>query len=101
MKKVIKLTEQDLHKIIQKVISETEDDKYEKGPSGMRAARSKADYTPTPKESDIMQELFGKYKDDIPPIVIRYLRKLGKETLTKRLMKLNMIDKSMINKNED
>ena len=102
MKKVIKLTEGDLTKIIERVISEAKDEeKYEKGPSGMRAARSKADYTPTPKESDIMSDLFGKYKDDIPPIVVRYLRKLGKETLTKRLMKLGMIDKTIIGKDEE
>jgi hypothetical protein len=102
MKKVIKLTEEDLTKIIERVISEAkEEEKYEKGPSGMRAARSKADYTPTPKESDIMSDLFGKYKDDIPPIVVRYLRKLGKETLTKRLMKLSMIDKTIIGKDEE
>ena len=101
MKKVVKLTESDLERIIQRIITEAEEGKYEKGPSGMRAARSKADYTPTPKESDIMSDLFGKYKDDIPPIVVRYLRKLGKETLTKRLLKLNMIDKSIIGKNEE
>lgn len=101
MKKVVKLTESDLERIIQRIITEAEEEKYEKGPSGMRAARSKADYTPTPKESDIMSDLFGKYKDDIPPIVVRYLRKMGKETLTKRLLKLNMIDKSIIGKDEE
>jgi len=101
MKKNIKLTESDLERIIQRIVTETEEEKYEKGPSGMRAARSKADYTPTPKETDIMSDLFGKYKDDIPPIVVRYLRKLGKETLTKRLLKLNMIDKSIIGKDEE
>jgi hypothetical protein len=101
MKKIIKLTESQLEDIIKRVINEAEEEKYEKGPSGMRAARSKADYTPTPKESDIMSDLFGKYKDDIPPIVVRYLRKLGKETLTKRLMKLGMIDKTIIGKDEE
>jgi hypothetical protein len=101
MKKVIQLTESQLADIIKRVINESEEEKYEKGPSGMRAARSKADYTPTPKESDIMSDLFGKYKDDIPPIVVRYLRKLGKETLTKRLIKLGMIDKSIIGKDEE
>ena len=39
-----------------------------------------------------MSQLFGKYQDDIPPIVVRYLRKMGKAQLTKRLIKLNMID---------
>lgn len=92
MKKVIKLTESDLEKIVNKVIKEAEEERYEKGKSGMRGARSKADFEPTPKEGDIMKDLFGKYQDDIPPIVVRYLRKLGKKTLTKRLIDLNMID---------
>jgi hypothetical protein len=39
-----------------------------------------------------MKTLFGKYENDIPPIVVRYLRKLGKKELTKRLIDLNMID---------
>jgi hypothetical protein len=93
MKKIIKLTESDLEKIVKRVISEAdEEERYEKGKSGMRGARSKADFQPTPKEGDIMKDLFGKYQDDIPPIVVRYLRKLGKKALTKRLINLNMID---------
>jgi hypothetical protein len=91
--KKIKLTETELEKIIQRVIIEAEEEeKFEKGKSGVRAARSRADFEPTPKEGDIMKDLFGKYQDDIPPIVVRYLRKLGKKTLTKRLINLNMID---------
>ena len=94
MKKIVKLTESELTKLIQQIIIEADEkeEKYEKGRSGVRAARSKADYTPTPKESDIMSDLFGKYSDDIPPIVVRYLRKMGKKALTKRLINLNMID---------
>ena len=91
--KKIKLTETELEKIIQRVIIEAEEDeKFEKGKSGVRAARSRADFEPTPKEGDIMKDLFGKYQDDIPPIVVRYLRKMGKKALTKRLINLNMID---------
>jgi hypothetical protein len=94
MKKIIKLTESELTKLVQKILIEADEkeEKYEKGKSGVRAARSKADYTPTPKESDIMDNLFGKYSEDIPPIVVRYLRKMGKKALTKRLINLNMID---------
>ena len=88
----IKLTENELHSLIKRMVQEAEEDSYEKGKSGVRAARSKADYEPTPKESEIIDNLFGKYGDDVPPIVVRYLRKLGKKTLTKRLCKLNMID---------
>lgn len=93
MKKVVKLTESDLTKIVQRVINEADEEKkYEKGKSGVRAARSRADYEPTPKESEIMKDLFGKYENDIPPIVARYLRKIDRKTLTKRLIDLNMID---------
>jgi hypothetical protein len=93
MKKIIKLTESNLTRLIKRVINETEDEvPYEKGKSGMRGARSKADFEPQPKESEIMKTLFGKYENDIPPIVVRYLRKLGKKELTKRLIDLNMID---------
>lgn len=97
MKKVIKLTESDLNRIVKKIIRESEEDEkpYEKGKYGMRGARSKADYESTPKEDDI-KTLFGKYQDDIPPIVVRYLRKIGRKTLTKRLMDLNLIDKSQL-----
>jgi len=97
MKQVIKLTESQLSKLVHKVLNETEDEKpYEKGKSGMRGARSKADFEPQPKESEIMKTLFGKYENDIPPIVVRYLRKLGKKELTKRLIDLNMIDPEMV-----
>jgi hypothetical protein len=94
MKKTIKLTESELTELVQKILTESDkkEEKYEKGNLGVRAARSRADYTPTPKESDIMSKLFGKYSDDIPPIVIRYLRKMSKKALTKRLINLNMID---------
>ena len=93
MKKIVKLTESDLNKIVKRIIKETDDEKkYEKGKSGMIAARSKAEFEPQPKESEIMKTLFGKYENDIPPIVVRYLRKLGKKEFTKRAIELNMID---------
>lgn len=97
MEKIIKLKESDLEKIVKRIISETEEDnKFEKGKSGIRASRSKADYTPTPKETEIMKVLFGKYQNDIPPIVVRYLRKIDRKTLTKRLLDLDMINVDMI-----
>ena len=97
--KTIRLTEKQLSELVQKVIKESEDDApYEKGPRGQRAARSRADYEPTPKEDEI-KTLFGKYQDDIPPIVVRYLRKIGRKTLTKRLLDLNLIDKETVNGN--
>lgn len=93
MAKVVKLTESDLNRIIERVILEAEEDKpFEKGKFGVRASRSRADYTPSPKESEIIDILFGKYSDDVPPIVVRYLRKMGRKTLTKRLIDLNLLD---------
>ena len=98
--KTVKLTEKDLNNIVRRIINESEDEApYEKGPRGQRAARSRADYEPTPKEDEI-KTLFGKYQDDIPPIVVRYLRKIGRKTLTKRLLDLNLIDKETVNEND-
>jgi hypothetical protein len=98
--KTIRLTEKQLSELVQKVIKESEDEApYEKGSRGQRAARSRADYESTPKEDEI-KTLFGKYQDDIPPIVIRYLRKIGRKTLTKRLLDLNLIDKETVNGND-
>ena len=93
MKKVIRITENQLNYLVSRITEEKEEDKpFEKGKSGMIAARSKAEFEPQPKESEIMKTLFGKYENDIPPIVVRYLRKLGKKEFTKRAIELNMID---------
>jgi len=59
----------------------TDDQPYEKGPRGMKASRARASFIPSPKENEILNNLFGQYGDDIPPIVIRYLRKLPRKTL--------------------
>ena len=77
---------------------ETDDKPYEKGTRGMKASRTRATFEPTPKETEILSKLFGEYGDDIPPIVIRYLRKLPRKVFTKRLMDLNLIDKSSLHK---
>jgi len=119
-KEVIKLKESDLEKIAKRIIRESnsqgkafgmgftgefnpeymeeqdevsdeETDRHEKGKYGVRASRSRADYKPTPRETEIVEKLFGKYSDDIPPIVVRYLRKLGRRTLKNRLLDLNLI----------
>jgi hypothetical protein len=77
---------------------QTDDKPYEKGTRGMKASRTRATFEPTPKETEILSKLFGEYGDDIPPIVIRYLRKLPRKVFTKRLMDLNLIDKSSLHK---
>ena len=71
----------------------TDDKPYEKGKFGMKASRARASFEPTPKEKDILEKLFGQYGDDIPPIVIRYLRKLPRKVFTKRLKDLGLISK--------
>jgi len=69
---------------------------YEKGPRGMKASRSRASFIPSPKENEILNNLFGQYGEDIPPIVIRYLRKLPRKTLLNRLIKVGLIDKDLL-----
>jgi len=71
---------------------DTYDKPYEKGKFGMKASRARASFEPTPKEKDILDKLFGQYGDDIPPIVIRYLRKLPRKVFTKRLQDLGLLD---------
>lgn len=70
-----------------------DDEPYEKGPRGMKASRARASFVPTPQENEILNNLFGQYGEDIPPIVIRYLRKLPRKTLLNRLIKVGLIDK--------
>jgi hypothetical protein len=75
---------------------DTDDKPYEKGPRGMKASRARASFAPTPKENEILNNLFGQYGDDIPPIVIRYLRKLPRKTLLNRLVRVGLIDKDLL-----
>ena len=87
--------------VTDEIEEEDSDEKpYEKGKLGMKASRTRATFEPTPKEKDILEKLFGEYGNDIPPIVIRYLRKLPRKVLTKRLMDLNLINTEMLNKKE-
>ena len=79
----------------------TDEKPYEKGERGMKASRARASFIPTPKEKDILEKLFGQYGDDIPPIVIRYLRKLPRKGFTKRLLDLGLIDSSNLKKIEE
>lgn len=56
--------------------SDSEEFPFEPGPAGMRSARSRADYQPAgSREVDLGSNVFGKYSEEIPPIVIRYMRK--------------------------
>jgi hypothetical protein len=75
---------------------DTDDKPYEKGSRGMKASRARASFIPTPQENEILSSLFGQYGEDIPPIVIRYLRKLPRKTLLNRLIKVGLIDKDLL-----
>jgi len=52
----------------------------------MSGARSRKDYVSNPRERDITG-MFGKYSEDVPPMVIRYMRK-NPEAIVKRLYKI-------------
>ena len=60
------------------------------------------DYTvaTTALENEILNNLFGQYGEDIPPIVIRYLRKLPRKTLLNRLVRVGLIDKDLLKGSE-
>ena len=75
---------------------ETDGKPYEIGKRGMKASRARASFTPTPQENEILNNLFGQYGEDIPPIVIRYLRKLPRKTLLNRLVRVGLIDKDLL-----
>ena len=75
---------------------ETDGKPYEMGKRGMKASRARASFIPTPQENEILNNLFGQYGEDIPPIVIRYLRKLPRKTLLNRLVKVGLIDKDLL-----
>jgi hypothetical protein len=79
MKRIVRLTESDLKRIAKKVIKEDEDMDYE-----MSGAAHRRDFKPTPREKQL-QGVFGDmYGEDVPPVVIRYMRK-NPEKIIQRL----------------
>ena len=79
---------------------ETDGKPYEMGKRGMKASRARASFIPSPQENEIINNLFGQYGEDIPPIVIRYLRKLPRKTLLNRLVRVGLIDKDLLKGSE-
>jgi len=87
-KKIIKLNEKNLESLVKKVIREEKlqtlnEDRTDYEMSG---ARSRKDYVSNPRERDV-SSMFGKYADDVPPVVIRYLRK-NPDAILRRMAKL-------------
>jgi hypothetical protein len=79
---------------------DTDGKPYEMGKRGMKASRARASFIPSPQENEILNNLFGQYGEDIPPIVIRYLRKLPRKTLLNRLVRVGLIDKDLLKGSE-
>ena len=74
MKKIVRITEEQINRIVSKTMSE----QFEMGDTTPRR-----DYKPTPREKQV-KGVFGSYSEDIPPTVIRYMRK-NPDKIVKRL----------------
>lgn len=84
MKKVVKLTESDLTRIIKRVINENEEDfDTEIGKPGFSV---EPHVRMQPREKEI-ESLFGKYDEQIPSDVLRYMRK-NPQLIMNRLAKI-------------
>ena len=86
MKNII--SERELKRMVKKVVREEKLNNINEDRTDfeMSGARSRRDYISNPRERDI-SSMFGKYAEDVPPIVIRYLRK-NPEAIVKRLYKI-------------
>jgi hypothetical protein len=84
MKKIIRLKEGDLTRIVRRVITEESLNPEMIGNDfEMSGTRRRGEFTPTDREQEI-QGVFGAYSEDIPPAVIRYMRK-NPDKIVKRL----------------
>ena len=86
MKNIV--TERELERMVKRVVREEKLNNINEDRTDfeMSGARSRRDYVSNPRERDI-SSMFGKYAEDVPPIVIRYLRK-NPEAIVKRLYKI-------------
>jgi len=73
MKKLVKITESQINRIVNKTLNED----YE-----MSGAVSRRNFKPTSRELEI-KGAFGSYGEDVPPIVLRYIRKNPKSVIQK------------------
>lgn len=82
MGKKIKIYESEIKRATRRKLMERYvDEDYE-----MRDTYSKRDFKPTPKERGV-EDVFGKYGDDMDPAVIRYMRK-NPDHILRRMAKL-------------
>ena len=80
MKKIVKLTESDLNRIVKKVMKESVENPE------MSGSWERSKYEPTPRESGV-KDVFGKYGEDMLPNIIRYLRK-NPDAILRRMSKM-------------
>lgn len=84
MKKVVKMKEQDIEKLVEKIMKEesmNEDlPRRERERHATNFAKSKFD--PYDREREIM-DAFGPYRDDVPANIVSYLRKNPRRFLQK------------------
>jgi len=78
MKKKVKIFGKDVKRAVRRGLMENMVEQYE-----MKDTYSKAKYKQTPREAEI-EDVFGQYGDEIPPAVLRYMRKNPK-TIIKKL----------------
>ena len=78
-KKIVKLSESDLEKLVTRIIKEgTPEEEINRKQTNFK----KSEFNPYQREKDIMGA-FGSYSDDIPVNVISYLRKNPRRFLKK------------------
>lgn len=88
MSKVIRLTENDIEKLVKKIINE---DLPEREQERKDTNFRRMDFKPYKREKNI-QKLFGRYAEDVPPQVIQYLRKIP-ATIIKRMVSIYGYDR--------
>jgi len=82
MKKKVKIYESEIKRATRRNLMESYlDEQHE-----MRDTYSRADFKSSPREQGV-KDLFGKYGEEIPPSVLRYMRK-NPTAIVKRLFKL-------------
>ena len=79
-KRIVKITESDLNRIVKKVIKEQVEDPE------MSGSWERSKYEPTPRESGV-KDVFGKYGEDMLPNIVRYLRK-NPDAILRRMSKM-------------
>lgn len=94
MSKVIRLNENDIEKLVKKIINEGKsinEDLPSREQERKDTSFRRREFEPYKREKNI-QKLFGKYAEDVPPQVIQYLRKIP-GTIVKRLVDIYGYDR--------